>query len=488
MRKLPPSKLWLVDDPQRPELMERVACYLVHAGVDFHLEPGDRLPTEVPADVSGLRGVVVLQHDALRHRDRLLQFQDMESLFGSIAYQNSMLDCDRDARWPWLWRRHRHGDCRLALLHEHEARDERRLESRVIWPTSAAASDPLAARRLQARSDEQLFDLARHRLLKADSETFSAWNDSTFLAWLILFQTWQRTGDRSLLEVIGQQCRVALARGLPEVCCQDDAAPSAPLMLVARELGDPSLYDLALQRLQCYMNGPRFQGALTCYHGEQWVRTDALGIIMPATAIAAAITGERTMWDAAWRTVEIASETLPRTDGLPWSQSTYQGQVTAPWGRGMAWAVFGLSLALTYWPCSDPRRLLLIRHFQELARRFIPFQDDNGYWHQVLDEPESAAESSCTYLVTRSLLWGIGKGVLDESYRSAAMKGWNALKARCFAGLTVGVVEATSVSTRRQYYRDRRLNTVPRNLILTARFVMDIANQLAAQPATAPLR
>lgn len=459
--------------------MERVASYLLTAGVDFEFAEGDRLPTDLPDDCSRYKVVVCVLEDIPRLRARLDQFEGIERIDQAIEFRNPMKDVARDARWPWLHFKHRRSECRLVPLRDAELDDERRLDSRILWVGALTPDNPNAAKRLQARPDDALFEMASRALLSVDPVTLSAWNDSTFLAWKILLESFQRTGRREFLQAILDQASVAMREGLPAVCSQDDIAPCGPLLLVARHLGDARLREFALQRLRAYVDGPRHRGAFTCYLGDQWVRTDAMGIALPAVTICANATGDASLFDGVYRSFEVMREELLQNEGPLWSQGVFRGQVAAPWARGMAWAVFGLSIVLEYWPERDPRWRAMADSFRELCEGFLPWQEGDGFWHQVLDEPQSARETSATYLVTRSFLWGTREGVLPASFTEPARRGWLALKTRCFQGLMTGVVEATSVSTRRQYYRERHLNSDPKHLRLTSRFVLDVVNQLA---------
>jgi rhamnogalacturonyl hydrolase YesR len=49
-------------------------------------------------------------------------------------------------------------------------------------------------------------------------------------------------------------------------------------------------------------------------------------------------------------------------------------------------------------------------------------------WHQLIDDPESWPESSCTGMFTFAFINGVKEGWLDEKvYGPAARKGWLAL-------------------------------------------------------------
>lgn len=66
--------------------------------------------------------------------------------------------------------------------------------------------------------------------------------------------------------------------------------------------------------------------------------------------------------------------------------------------------------------------------FIELIGRLVELQDENGYWHASLLDPESypVPEASATALITYAIAYGINEGLLDKKeYLPALTKSWN---------------------------------------------------------------
>jgi rhamnogalacturonyl hydrolase YesR len=58
----------------------------------------------------------------------------------------------------------------------------------------------------------------------------------------------------------------------------------------------------------------------------------------------------------------------------------------------------------------------------------LPFQGQDGLWRQLIDHPESFAETSGSGMFTFAMITGVKNGWLDEpAYGAAARRGWLAL-------------------------------------------------------------
>ena len=58
----------------------------------------------------------------------------------------------------------------------------------------------------------------------------------------------------------------------------------------------------------------------------------------------------------------------------------------------------------------------------------ITYQQDDGMWHQLLDDPESYPEASCTGMFIYALATGLDYGWLEfDQYSPVVATGWDAL-------------------------------------------------------------
>ncbi|OVE75564.1 hypothetical protein BVX97_04035 [bacterium E08(2017)] len=97
------------------------------------------------------------------------------------------------------------------------------------------------------------------------------------------------------------------------------------------------------------------------------------------------------------------------------------------WGRGNGWYIMAITDLLTFIPQDHPKRNLVLEDYRAFIDGVILQQDEHGLWHQILDRPDSYAETSCSGMFTYCILKGVNEGWLDASYLEAGVKGWHGL-------------------------------------------------------------
>jgi len=132
------------------------------------------------------------------------------------------------------------------------------------------------------------------------------------------------------------------------------------------------------------------------------------------------------------------------------------------WGRGDGWLAAGMTELLNILPKDNIYRPRIMKGYKDMMRTLLQFQDKNGMWHQLLNEPDAWPETSCTAMFTFAFISGVKNGWLDEKpYGPAARKAWISL---CTTYLDKNndvheICEGTNKKNDRQYYLDRSRNT-----------------------------
>jgi len=88
----------------------------------------------------------------------------------------------------------------------------------------------------------------------------------------------------------------------------------------------------------------------------------------------------------------------------------------------------------------------------------LKYQGEDGLWRQLLDKPESWAETSGTGMFTFAFVTGVKKGWLPaKTYGPAARKAWLGLVNHIDTDANVkDVCEGTNKGFSVQYYMDRK--------------------------------
>lgn len=98
------------------------------------------------------------------------------------------------------------------------------------------------------------------------------------------------------------------------------------------------------------------------------------------------------------------------------------------WSRGNGWYAAGMTEVLSELPKNHPQRARIMEGYQKMMAALLKYQGDDGLWHQLIDHPESWAETSGTGMFTFAMVTGVKHGWLDaKTYGPAARKAWLAL-------------------------------------------------------------
>lgn len=131
------------------------------------------------------------------------------------------------------------------------------------------------------------------------------------------------------------------------------------------------------------------------------------------------------------------------------------------WGRGNGWVAAGMSEMLRSLPKNHPQRARILEGYRKMMKSLLQYQGSDGLWRQLIDHPESWAETSSTGMFTFAMIAGVKNGWLDKkTYAPAARKGWLGLVSYINKdGDVSNVCEGTNKKNDLQYYLDRKRNT-----------------------------
>lgn len=165
-------------------------------------------------------------------------------------------------------------------------------------------------------------------------------------------------------------------------------------------------------------------------------------------------TGEWKYIDRAAREMLLYVNRLQQPSGL------FHHSPGAPvfWGRGNGWMAAGMTELLRSLPQDHPARPQILASYQKMAAALLRYQDTAGTWRQLIDDPESWPETSCSGMFAFSFITGVQEGWLDSAtYGPAARRAWLALLPYIQAdGDIREVCEGTNMVNDRQYYLKRK--------------------------------
>lgn len=159
------------------------------------------------------------------------------------------------------------------------------------------------------------------------------------------------------------------------------------------------------------------------FHGEY---SDAFFMATPLLAKVGKLTGEARYFDLAERHVDFLAGRLLRPDGL----YNHWPRAEAAWGRGNAFVLLGLALALSDIPETQAAHARLLARYRDLATTLLPHVDVDGLWHNVIDVKGSFAELSATAMIATALQRGVDRGWLEPFHQGVVDRAWEGVVAR----------------------------------------------------------
>lgn len=136
----------------------------------------------------------------------------------------------------------------------------------------------------------------------------------------------------------------------------------------------------------------------------------------------------------------------------------YNTKTEIPWGRGNGWVIFSLIELLCILPNTHETYNELKDFFLELSKGYSKLQDKEGLWHQILTDPTSFQEISCTSMIIYAMAKGVQLGLYDhpEKFIEQARRGIKAITINAIdrQGNVYGVCHGSGFSFSESYYRN----------------------------------
>jgi len=207
--------------------------------------------------------------------------------------------------------------------------------------------------------------------------------------------------------------------------------------------------------------GPRVKPESYYYYNKgmtwqtrMWI--DDMFMITAVQAQAYRATGDTVYINRAAREMVLYLDTLQMPNGLFY----HAPDVPFFWGRGDGWMAVGMSELLRSLPKNNPNYNRIMNGYKLMMASLLKHQGEDGMWHQLIDDPSSWAETSCTGMFTFAFITGVKNGWLDKkTYAPAARKAWLKLITYINENNDITeVCEGTNKKNDRQYYLDRKRN------------------------------
>ena len=176
------------------------------------------------------------------------------------------------------------------------------------------------------------------------------------------------------------------------------------------------------------------------YQHQMWL--DGIYMASPFMAEYGATFDQPKWLDEAVRQIRLChTYTYDAKTGLyyhAWDESKHQrwanpetGQSPNFWGRSIGWWFMAMVDVLDFLPEDHEGRADILSYIRDLAKALPKYQDKDGLWYQVLDQPEREGnfpEASVTSQLMYAYAKAVNKGYIDKKYRTVAEKAFNGIK------------------------------------------------------------
>lgn len=177
-----------------------------------------------------------------------------------------------------------------------------------------------------------------------------------------------------------------------------------------------------------------------------WLDDMFMGI--PTVAYMGCLTGDQKYYDEAARQVMQFADRMWVAEKKLFRHGWVEEMRPHPafhWGRANGWAILTMCEVLDVLPQDHPQRHNILQLLRQHAEGLAALQHHDGFWHQLLDRPDTYLESSATAIYTYCIAHAINKGWIDaKAFAPVALLAWHATASSVNS---IGQVENTCVGT-----------------------------------------
>ena len=285
------------------------------------------------------------------------------------------------------------------------------------------------------------------------------------LGCMAMLKLWQATGNRKYYDyvyhwgdtIVNAQGKIHLYE--PKLYNIDFINSGKVLFTLYKESKQPK-FKIALDSLREQMKTqPRTSEGVffhkKVYQHQIWL--DGLYMGDPFLAQYAVTFNEPALLDDAIRQILIgAKRTYDAKTGLyyhaydesreqKWADKT-TGHSPNFWGRSIGWFYMAVVDILDFVPKNHPQRAELIAIIKGLADTLPKYQDKDGLWYQVVDQPTregNYAEASASSMFMYAIAKAVNKGYLAPKYKAIALKAFDGITAKLIKTNADGTLSLT---------------------------------------------
>ncbi|NLP47215.1 MAG: glycoside hydrolase family 105 protein [Epulopiscium sp.] len=157
-----------------------------------------------------------------------------------------------------------------------------------------------------------------------------------------------------------------------------------------------------------------------------------------------------------------------------WTFNGSHNFAEALWGRGNCWITIAIPEFIEIIHLERSVKRFLVETLKSQVESLEKYQDENGMWHTLLDDPTSYVEASATCGFAYGILKSVEMGLINDTYKSCALKALNPiLELIDDEGIVKQVSYGTAMGRKtKQFYKDIPIQSMPYGQALAILFLM----------------
>lgn len=334
--------------------------------------------------------------------------------------------------------------------------------------------------------DDEVFlhNMEGRNLAGDDVRRYQHWEWTQGVGVYGLWKLFERTGDKSYLEVLVKYFDQQLETGFPALNV-NTITPFLTMSYVGEHLREEKYLAPCRESAKWIMERfPRteeggFQHMTSDTLNDQELWDDTLFMTVLFLANMGRIEGKQAYVDEAqYQFLLHAKYLVDKKTGLWYHGWTFQGRhnfARALWGRGNCWITIAIPEFLQMVPCAASVKRTLTQLLLNQVEGLRRYQSESGMWHTLIDEASSYVEASASCGFAYGILRAVHTGLIDGSYEAVALKALEPVL-RCIG--EDGVVRQVSYGTAmgresKDLYRNVPLKPMPYGQALAMLFLSE---------------
>ncbi|MET0265714.1 MAG: glycoside hydrolase family 88 protein [Duganella sp.] len=194
--------------------------------------------------------------------------------------------------------------------------------------------------------------------------------------------------------------------------------------------------------------GPDGNGGFKARPLKNTLWLDDMFMGVPTMAYLGAVSGDRKHFDDAAKQVLQFSKRMFNPQLGIYMHGYVEGLRDHPemhWARANGWAVMSMVEVLEVLPKTHKQYNAVLAQLRAHIKGLSKYQTKDGFWHQLIDRPETYQETSATAIYTYAIARAVNRGYVDaQAFGPMANLAWNATASKVTAN---GQIEGICVGT-----------------------------------------